>query len=28
VGNIYIGHSMIVDPLGRTVFDLEERVAV
>jgi predicted amidohydrolase len=28
VGNIYIGHSMIVDPLGRTVVDLEEREAV
>ena len=25
VGNIYIGHSMIVDPLGRTVVDLGER---
>ena len=25
VGNIYIGHSMIVDPLGRTVIDLGER---
>jgi predicted amidohydrolase len=23
-GNIYIGHSMIVDPLGRTLVDLEE----
>jgi deaminated glutathione amidase len=25
VGNIYIGHSMIVDPLGRTAVDLGER---
>ncbi len=25
VGNIYIGHSMIVDPLGRTVIELGER---
>ena len=25
VGNIYIGHSMIVDPLGRTMIDLGER---
>lgn len=25
VGNIYIGHSMIVDPLGRTIVDLGER---
>jgi deaminated glutathione amidase len=25
VGNIYIGHSMIVDPLGRTVVELGER---
>jgi predicted amidohydrolase len=24
VGNIYIGHSMVVDPLGRTVIDLGE----
>lgn len=24
-GNIYIGHSMIVDPLGRTIVDLGER---
>jgi predicted amidohydrolase len=24
-GNIYIGHSMVVDPLGRTVADLGER---
>jgi predicted amidohydrolase len=24
VGNIYIGHSMAVDPLGRTLIDLEE----
>ncbi len=24
-GNIYIGHSMIVDPLGRTILDLGER---
>ena len=23
-GNIYIGHSMIVDPLGRTIIDMEE----
>jgi predicted amidohydrolase len=28
VGNIYIGHSMIVDPLGRIVVDLGEREAV
>jgi predicted amidohydrolase len=28
VGNIYIGHSMIVDPLGRTVVDLGDREAV
>ena len=25
VGNIYIGHSMIADPLGRTVLDLDEK---
>ena len=25
VGNIYIGHSMVVDPFGRTIMDLEER---
>jgi predicted amidohydrolase len=25
IGNIYIGHSMIVDPLGRTILDLGER---
>jgi predicted amidohydrolase len=25
VGNIYIGHSMVVDPFGRTVIDMEER---
>lgn len=25
VGNIYIGHSMIADPLGRTVVDLSEK---
>lgn len=25
VGNIYIGHSMIVDPLGRTLVDLDEQ---
>jgi deaminated glutathione amidase len=25
VGNIYIGHSMIVDPLGRTLIDLGEK---
>ena len=25
VGNIYIGHSMVVDPLGRTIIDLGER---
>ncbi len=24
-GNIYIGHSMVVDPLGRTIVDLGER---
>ena len=24
VGNIYIGHSMIVDPLGRTIVDIGE----
>jgi deaminated glutathione amidase len=28
VGNIYIGHSMIVDPLGRTVVDLREQEGV
>lgn len=28
VGNIYTGHSMAVDPLGRTLVDLEEREAV
>jgi predicted amidohydrolase len=28
VGNIYIGHSMIVDPLGRTLVDLGEREGV
>jgi len=28
VGNIYIGHSMIVDPLGRTVVELGEREGV
>jgi predicted amidohydrolase len=28
VGNIYIGHSMVVDPLGRTVVDLGEREGV
>jgi deaminated glutathione amidase len=27
-GNIYIGHSMVVDPLGRTVVDLGEREGV
>jgi predicted amidohydrolase len=27
-GNIYIGHSMIVDPLGRTILDLGEREAL
>ncbi|MGH7852843.1 MAG: nitrilase-related carbon-nitrogen hydrolase, partial [Candidatus Binatia bacterium] len=25
VGNIYIGHSMVVDPLGRTLIDLGEK---
>jgi predicted amidohydrolase len=25
VGNIYIGHSMVVDPLGRTMFDLGDK---
>ena len=25
IGNVYVGHSMIVDPLGRTVLDMEER---
>ncbi len=25
VGNIYIGHSMVVDPLGRTLVDLGEK---
>ena len=25
VGNIYIGHSMVVDPLGRTLMDLDEK---
>jgi predicted amidohydrolase len=28
VGNIYTGHSMVVDPLGRTLIDLEKRDAV
>jgi deaminated glutathione amidase len=28
VGNIYIGHSMIVDPLGRTLVDLGDREGV
>lgn len=28
VGNIYTGHSLAVDPLGRTLVDLEEREAV
>jgi predicted amidohydrolase len=28
VANVYIGHSMIVDPLGRTVVDLGDREAV
>jgi deaminated glutathione amidase len=28
VANIYIGHSMIVDPLGRTVVELGDREAV
>jgi predicted amidohydrolase len=28
VGNIYTGHSMAVDPLGRTLLDLGEREAV
>jgi deaminated glutathione amidase len=28
VGNIYIGHSMVVDPLGRTVVDFNQREAV
>jgi deaminated glutathione amidase len=28
LGNIYIGHSMIVDPLGRTVVDLGDREGV
>jgi deaminated glutathione amidase len=28
VGNIYIGHSMVVDPLGRTVVDLGDREGV
>ena len=25
VGNIYIGHSMVVDPFGRVVIDMGER---
>ncbi len=25
VGNIYTGHSMAVDPLGRTLIDLQEK---
>jgi len=25
VGNVYIGHSMVVDPLGRTLIDLDEK---
>jgi deaminated glutathione amidase len=28
VGNIYIGHSMVVDPLGRTLVDLGDREGV
>ena len=28
LGNIYIGHSMVVDPLGRTVVDLGDREGV
>ena len=28
VGNIYTGHSMAVDPLGRTILDLEEKEGV
>lgn len=27
-GNIYLGHSMIVDPLGRTILDLGERAGL
>ena len=25
IGNIYVGHSMVVDPFGRIVLDMEER---
>ncbi|HXG51412.1 MAG TPA: carbon-nitrogen hydrolase family protein [candidate division Zixibacteria bacterium] len=28
VGNIYIGHSMVADPLGRTLLDMDEREGV
>jgi predicted amidohydrolase len=28
VGNVYLGHSMVVDPLGRTLIDLEDRQAL
>lgn len=28
VGNIYVGHSMIVDPFGRIILDMEERVGL
>jgi predicted amidohydrolase len=28
VGNIYIGHSLVVDPFGRIVMDMEERQAL
>ena len=28
IGNIYVGHSMVVDPFGRIVLDMEERVGL
>lgn len=28
IGNIYVGHSMVVDPFGRVVLDMEERVGL
>ena len=28
VGNVYIGHSMIIDPLGRILVDLDDREGV
>ncbi len=28
VGNIYVGHSMVVDPFGKIVLDMEERIGL